>query len=134
MPTLPTSTSSISATGAATLSVVIHNGASMPGGYAVQVYFRQRVAKVARPNLLLANFTKVWLPAAGSVTATVAINAEELGYYDAWAGRRTVDTGPVNGLYDLFVCSDSECGCGDSSRNSVPACLAKQPHATLRVD
>ena len=59
--------------------------------------------------------------------------AEELGYFDAWEARQRVDTGEVHGVYDLFVCADSTCGCGDSSRNSVPACLAKQPHATLHV-
>lgn len=61
----------ISANGSATLSVDIRNSASARGGgYAVQVYFRQRVGRIARPNLLLANFTKVWLPASGSVRTT----------------------------------------------------------------
>jgi hypothetical protein len=67
------------------------------------------------------------------VTAKVTIKAEELGYYDDWARVQRVDTGDVHGVYDLFVCADSECGCGDSSRNSVPGCLAKKPHVTLRI-
>ena len=124
------SASNISATGETTLSVTIHNSASMGGGYVVQVYFRQRVSRIARPNLLLANFTKVWLPEAGWATAEVLIRAEELGYYDSWEGARRVDVGAVNGVYDLFVCADSECGCGDPTKNSVPGCLAKQPRAS----
>jgi hypothetical protein len=127
------STSNISTTGETTLTVAIHNSATIAGGYAVQVYFRQRVSRIARPNLLLANFTKVWLPANGSATASLTIKAEELGYFDAWEGRQCIDTGDINGVYDLLVCSDSTCGCGDTSRNSVPGCLAKQPHATLHI-
>ena len=101
----------------------------MAGGYAVQVYFRQRVGRLARPNLLLANFTKIWLPKAGSATAEVLIKAEELGYFDAWAQQRRIDPG----LYDLFVCADSECDCGDSSQQRVPACLATKPHVSLLI-
>lgn len=127
------SAGNISAVGETTLTVAIHNSATMAGGYAVQVYFRQRVSRVARPNLLLANFTKVWLPAKGSAVASVTVKAEELGYFDAWEGRQRVDTGEVHGVYDLLVCADSTCGCGDTSRNSVPGCLAQQPHATLHI-
>ena len=61
-------------------------------------------------QVLLANFTKVWLPAEGSTTAELLLHAEELGYYDTWAERHTVDTGGTHGVYDLFVCKDSSCG------------------------
>lgn len=119
--------------GATTLSIKIQNGGSaMAGAYVVHVYFRQRVAKIARQNLNLANFTKVWLPAAGGYeVAEVTVRSVELGYYDSWTGKQTVDAGAVNGVYDLFVCSDSSCGCGNG--NGVPSCLAKLPHATLTV-
>ena len=99
----------------------------------MQVYFRQRVSLIARPNLMLANFTKVHLPASGSTTAQVLVHAEELSYFDGWELVRRVDTGPVHGVYDLFVCSDSTCDCGDSSSNSFPSCLSKQPHVTLFI-
>ena len=84
----------------------------------------------SRPNLLLANFTKVWLPASGAATAQVTIRAEELGYYDGWAGVQTVDTGEPHGVYDLFVCKDSTCTCGGGKQAE---CLAKVSHATLRI-
>ena len=127
-PTL--SSSAISATGDTQLSVTVHNSAARAGGFAVQVYFRQRVGRIARPNLLLANFTKVWLPASGAATAQVTIRAEELGYYDGWAGVQTVDTGEPHGVYDLFVCKDSTCTCGGGKQAE---CLAKVSHATLRI-
>ena len=140
--------------GTTTLSIRIQNSGAVAGAYVVQVYFRQRVAKIARQNLNLANFTKVWLPAAGgggggaggqlqlpsksaattTATGTVAevtVRSEELGYYDSWVGKQTVDTGAINGVYDLFVCSDSSCGCGYG--NGVPSCLEKLPHVTLTV-
>jgi hypothetical protein len=82
---------------------------------------------------MLANFTKLWLPKAGAATAEVLIRGEELGYFDSWEGKQRVDTGAVNGVYDLFVCADSECGCGDSSKQSVPECLSKQPRAVLLI-
>jgi hypothetical protein len=121
----------ISVSGATTVRISLQNRASMAGGHVVQVYFRQRVSRIARQNLLLANFTKVWLPAKGAVTAEVTVHAAELGYYDSWLGKQTVDTGSINGLYDLFVCSDSSCACGNG--NGVPSCLSQLPHATLLI-
>jgi hypothetical protein len=75
------SASNVSAAGATTLLVGVRNNAWRAGAFVVQVYVRKRVGRIARPNLLLANFTKVWLPAAGSAAAEVEVRAEELGYY-----------------------------------------------------
>jgi beta-glucosidase-like glycosyl hydrolase len=133
-PTL--SSSNISSTGSTTLSVPIKNNhATRGGGYAVQVYFRQRVSKIARPQLQLANFTKVWLPAGGkTVVASVEIQAQELGYYDSWLGKHVVDIGHPTGVYDLLVCADSSCGgCNGAGRAAAMGCLEKLPHATLSV-
>ena len=121
------SATTIGPNGSTTLTITLRNAAPRAGAFAVQVYFRQRVAAIARPNLLLANFTKVWLPASGAATAVVLVKAVELGYYDGWAGRHTV----AAGQYDLFVCADSTCGCGFG--NGVPGCLATQPHTTVTI-
>ena len=58
------------------------------GGFVVQVYFRQRVSRIARPAAMLASFSKVWLPAHGETAVEVTIAAAELGYYDGWEVKR----------------------------------------------
>ena len=90
----------------------------------VQVYFRQRVSSIARPNLMLAAFTKAWLPAAGSATAQLQIeaSADELGYYDGFDMVQRLDVGALRGWYDFFVCADSFCGCSSGGA----ACLRKR--------
>lgn len=127
-PTL--SATNVSANATVMLSVPLRNGAARAGGYAVQVYFRQRVSSIARPNLMLAAFTKVWLPAAGAVTAQLQIeaSADELGYYDGFDMVQRLDVGALRGWYDFFVCADSFCGCSSGGA----ACLRKRLSDTTK--
>ncbi len=83
-PTLPVD-------GQVQLSVTVTNTGALDGEDVVQLYARDHVGQVSRPALELVGFTRVAVPAGGSVRVTFTVPAGALAY----AGRteRIVDPG-----------------------------------------
>lgn len=96
------------------VSVQVLNEAPREGGYVVQVYFAQVQSRFTRFQRMLGGWEKVWVPASGSVQATVAVSFEALAYYDPIAREMVLD----GGLYELTVCT-SIADCKGSNTHTV---------------
>ena len=99
---------------AVSVSVQVLNAAPRAGGYVVQVYFTQMLSRFTRFQRMLGGWAKVWVPASGSVQATVAVSFEAMAYYDPIARDMVLD----GGEYQLTVCT-SIADCKGSNMHTV---------------
>lgn len=96
----------VAADGTVQVSVDITNTSDRDGSEVVQLYTRQRGTRVdpETPDQKLQAFTRVEVPAHGTRTATLTLDAEDLAYWDVSRGRSVV----AKGVYDLMVGSDAK--------------------------
>lgn len=80
------------------VSVTVTNTGSLPGDEVVQLYIRDRVAKISRPVRELKGFQKLFLASKDSDIAQFTLTGKELGYYDP-DGEFVLEPG----IFDLFV-------------------------------
>ena len=73
----------------------ISNTGKRRGDTVLQLYASYPASKVSRPRRALAGFERVTLAPGEKRTVTIALKASQLGYWDAAAGKMTVETGPV---------------------------------------
>jgi beta-glucosidase len=64
------------------VEVDLHNRGGRAGTEVVQLYLRDEVARVARPDRQLAGFTRVDLSTAESATVRFTVDPAQLAYYD----------------------------------------------------
>jgi len=87
------------------ISIEILNDSDIDGQEIVQVYFRDRMAKVTRPVKELCAFEKIALMAHEKKTVTFSIPAHQFGYYDS-----EMDFIVEAGAFALWVGPDSSEG------------------------
>jgi beta-glucosidase len=76
------------------LWVTVRNRSDRDGEEVVQVYLRDRVADVARPERRLAGFQRVSIPAGAARRLKFVVDTSQLGYYDRRL-RFVIDPGEV---------------------------------------
>ena len=84
-----------------TVSVWLENVGSYDAEETVQLYIRDKVAKISRPIRELKAFRKVPVGKGEKVRVSFSIGKKELGYYDS-KGNFTLEAGD----FDLFIGSD----------------------------
>ncbi|KAF9037100.1 glycoside hydrolase family 3 protein [Panaeolus papilionaceus] len=77
------SPATIKSTGSFTVSVTVKNTGAVAGKEVVQVYATDKVASIVTPNQILVGFEKVEIPAGGSVTVNVVVQATQLGLWSS---------------------------------------------------
>lgn len=77
----------------ATAEVTVTNTGERDGAHVVQVYVQDPVSRGARPVRELAGFTKVAVPAGGSVRASVALDQRAFSSYSVELHRFVVEAG-----------------------------------------
>ncbi|KAF8808280.1 family 3 glycoside hydrolase [Phlegmacium glaucopus] len=100
------SPSTISTTQDFNVAVTVHNTGTVAGKEVVQVYFTDVVSSVVTPNQQLAGFTKVDIPAGGSVTVSVPILSSQLAVWslsNSWVVEPGVFTVKVGTSDQTFV-------------------------------
>lgn len=91
--------------GVLTVRVDVTNTGAYDGKEIVQLYVRDRVASVTRPQKELKDFAKVFIPAGETKTVELRVNARDLVLVDATC-RRVVEPG----AFDLWVGPNSRDG------------------------
>jgi len=76
-----------------TVTVTLANAGERDGFEVVQVYVRDDVSSVARPERELRGFSKVWVPAGGTVTARVELDRRDFAFWDEHRDRWTIERG-----------------------------------------
>jgi beta-glucosidase len=84
-------------------ATVTVKGVGPAGACVVQVYFSQQLSSRVRFDKMLLGFTKVAVPADGSVTATVQLKASDFEMYDKAVGDYIVEAG----VYDIYIAQSS---------------------------
>ena len=105
---------SLSLTNATTTSTVtatlpVTNSGTVDSATVVQLYVRDILGSVDRPNKRLKGFTKVMIPAGQTVDVSVSVNVADLGLYNA-AMQYVVEPGQ----FTVFMAQDSS----DESRSA----------------
>lgn len=88
-------------------TVVVENAAKTAGQTVLEVYFTPPVCRLTRYRKMLGGFTKVHVPAAGSVEATITFAVETMGHWDPKKDAHVVD----NGSYAIMLCKHSASDC-----------------------
>lgn len=102
---------------AVTVTVQLNNAAAVAGGYVVQVYFSQALARYSRFQSMLGGWTKAWVPAVGGVSVDVDVTFEAMAYYDPEAQDMVLDGGD----YELTVCANiAACDKKDAHTVTLP--------------
>ena len=81
------------------VQVTVRNTGDRDGADVVQVYVRRTSAGVHRPDRELKGFARVEVPAGGSVTVTVPLDARAFRHYDVGSGSWQVEQGE----YEVLV-------------------------------
>jgi beta-glucosidase len=103
---LRTNNESVNQHGEVVISVEVKNTGDRLGDEVIQVYARFPKSKIERPAKLLKGFKRLTVDAGKTETATIAIDAADLAYWNIGEHAWTVEPGPV----ELLV--------GTSSANS----------------
>lgn len=86
-----------------TVSVPVTNTGRIDGAEVVQLYLKDEVSKLPRPEKELKGFTKVYLKAGEEKTVTLKVSKDDLQYYDDNAGMWVAE----KGSFKLLVGSSS---------------------------
>ena len=76
-----------------TVEVAVRNVGERDGFEVVQVYVRDEISTVPRPDRELRGFTKVWVPAGETVTARIALDRRDFAFWDEHRDRWAVESG-----------------------------------------
>lgn len=96
---LQMSPATVTADGAADVSLTLANTGTRPGSEVVQLYVRPLDARYAAPRLRLVDFRKVRLAPGESRAVSFRLPAQRLAHWDVATGADTVDPG----TYDVLV-------------------------------
>ncbi len=98
---LPSQT--VSSSGTLKVSATLKNTSATPGAEVVQLYTHQRTGSASRPVRELKAFQKITVPANGSQTVQITLNAADLSYWSPALRRRVLEPG----TFDLWLGTDS---------------------------
>jgi beta-glucosidase len=76
-----------------TVEIAVRNVGERDGFEVVQVYVRDDLSTVPRPDRELRGFTKVWVPAGETVTARVDLDRRDFAFWDEHRDRWTIEKG-----------------------------------------
>jgi len=76
-----------------TVDVAVRNVGERAGFEVVQVYVRDDVSTVPRPDRELRGFTKVWVPAGETVTTRIELDRRDFAFWDEHRCRWAIESG-----------------------------------------
>jgi len=76
-----------------TVEVTVRNVGERAGFEVVQVYVRDDVSTVPRPDRELRGFTKVWVPAGEAVTTRIELDRRDFAFWDEHRDRWAIESG-----------------------------------------
>ena len=76
-----------------TVEVAVRNVGRRDGFEVVQVYVRDDISTVPRPDRELRGFDKVWVPAGETVTTSIELDRRDFAFWDEHRDRWTIEAG-----------------------------------------
>ncbi|NEA36937.1 glycoside hydrolase family 3 C-terminal domain-containing protein [Streptomyces sp. SID13031] len=76
-----------------TVEVTVRNVGVRDGSEVVQVYVRDDLSTVPRPDRELRGFSKIWIPAGETVTTSIDLDRRDFAFWDEYRDRWVIESG-----------------------------------------